>query len=84
MKVVKTYIRTKSGRLIEKQVLLTEEEYKQFMESGGNPDFLKKFIELEKGEVIDSWEKASTVFSGGDDEEIKNGKRLWFLKLYLQ
>uniref|UniRef100_K1Q718 Uncharacterized protein n=1 Tax=Magallana gigas TaxID=29159 RepID=K1Q718_MAGGI len=74
MKVVKTYIRTKSGRLIEKQVLLTEEEYKQFMESGGNPDFLKKFIELEKGEVIDSWEKASTVFSGGDDEEIKNAK----------
>nr|XP_034317865.1 zinc finger CCCH domain-containing protein 13 isoform X1 [Crassostrea gigas] len=74
MKVVKTYIRTKSGRLIEKQVLLTEEEYKQFMESGGNPDFLKKFIELEKGEVIDSWEKASTVFSGEDDEEIKNAK----------
>ncbi|XP_061187777.1 uncharacterized protein LOC133195840 [Saccostrea echinata] len=75
MKVVKTYIRTKSGRLIEKQVLLTEDEYKQFMESGGNPDFLKKFIPLEKGEVIDSWEKASTVYSGGDDDpEFKNAK----------
>jgi hypothetical protein len=44
MKVVKTYIRTKSGRLIEKQILLTEEEYKKFQESGGDPDFLKQFI----------------------------------------
>ena len=78
MKVVKTYVRTKSGRLIEKQVLLTEDEYKQFMESGGDPNFLKKFIPLEKGEVIDSWEKASTVYSGGDDEEIQNGKFSFF------
>ncbi|KAJ8301108.1 hypothetical protein KUTeg_020095 [Tegillarca granosa] len=75
MKVVKTYVRTKSGRMIEKQVMLTEEEYKQFMESGGNPDFLKKFIQLEKGEVIEDWEKASTVYSGGsEDPEFQKAK----------
>ncbi|OWF41951.1 hypothetical protein KP79_PYT10988 [Mizuhopecten yessoensis] len=80
MKVVKTYVRTKSGRLIEKIVMLTEDEYKQFVESGGDPNFLKKFIELEKGEVIDSWEKASTVYSGGSDQEMiqraKVGERI--------
>lgn len=77
MKVVKTYIRTKSGKLIEKTIMLTEDEYKQFVESGGDPNFLKKFIQLDKGEVIDSWEKASTVYSGGsDDVEIQQGKFL--------
>ena len=77
MKVVKTYIRTKSGRLIEKQILLTEEEYKKFQESGGDPDFLKQFIKLEKGEVIDSWEKASTVYSAGSDiADAKEGQRI--------
>lgn len=67
MKVVKTYVRTKSGRLIEKTVMLTEDEYKKFIESGGDPDFLKKFIPLEAGEVIESWEKASTVYDDPED-----------------
>lgn len=71
MKVVKTYIRTKSGRLIEKEILLTEEEFRKFQESGGDPEFLKQFIKLEKGEVIEDWEKASTVYSAGSD--IKHG-----------
>lgn len=53
------------------------------MELGGNLDFFKKFIELEKGEVIDLWEKVLMVFFGGDDEEIKNGKWLWFWKFCL-
>ncbi|CAG2254687.1 unnamed protein product [Mytilus edulis] len=77
MKVVKTFIRTKSGRLIEKQILLTEEEYRRFQESGGDPDFLKQFIKLEAGEVIDSWEKASTVYSAGSDvRNAKEGQRI--------
>ena len=33
MKVIKTFIRTKSGRLIEKTILLTEKEYEEFMVS---------------------------------------------------
>lgn len=75
MKVIKTYVRTKSGKLVEKIIMLTEDEYKKFVESGGDPDFLKKFITLDKGEVIDSWDKASTVYSGGSDNEmIQHGK----------
>ncbi|ESP04566.1 hypothetical protein LOTGIDRAFT_237314 [Lottia gigantea] len=75
MKVVKTTIRTKSGRLIEKTIMMTEDEYKEFQESGGNPDFLKKFITLEKGEEIEDWEKASTVYSAAsDDIEFKKAK----------
>lgn len=73
MKVVKTFIRTKSGRLIEKQILMTEEEFRQFQESGGDPEFLKKFIKLENGEKIEDWEKASTVYSASDDVEVQKG-----------
>ncbi|CAL1528526.1 unnamed protein product [Lymnaea stagnalis] len=74
MKVIKTYVRTKSGRLIEKTVMLTEDEYNEFLKSGGDPNFLKKFMKLEKGEVIEDWEKASTVYSGGDDPDVKKAK----------
>ncbi|XP_074645814.1 uncharacterized protein LOC141902071 [Tubulanus polymorphus] len=74
MKVVKTYIRTKSGRLIEKTILMTEEEYKAFQESGGDVNFLKKFLKLNDGEVIEDWEKASTVYSVSDDEQARNAK----------
>ena len=79
--VVKTYVRTKSGRLIEKTIMMTEEEYKQFQESGGDPEFLKKFLKLEDGEVIEDWEKASTVYDD-DDPEIQNGETN--LRLHLQ
>ena len=54
--------------------MLTEDEYAAFIASGGNPDFLKKFIKLEKGEVIEDWEKASTVYSATGDAEVQNGK----------
>ena len=80
--VVKTYVRTKSGRLIEKTVMMTEEEYKQFQESGGDPEFLKKFLKLEDGEVIEDWEKASTVYDD-DDPEIQNGEPNLRLHLYI-
>ncbi|RUS85817.1 hypothetical protein EGW08_006446 [Elysia chlorotica] len=72
MKVVKTYIRTKSGRLVEKTVMMSEEDYNAFVASGGDPNFLKKFITLNKGEVIEDWEKASTVYSADDDPEIQD------------
>jgi hypothetical protein len=53
-------------------VLLTEEEYRAFQEAGGDPEFLKRFMKLEKGEVIEDWEKASTVFDD-DDPELATG-----------
>ena len=74
MKVIKTLVRTKSGRLIEKTVMLTEEEYRQFQEAGGDPEFLKKFMNLEPGEQIEDWEKASTVFEDDNDPELMLGQ----------
>ncbi|XP_067932252.1 myosin-2 heavy chain-like [Watersipora subatra] len=75
MKVVKTMVRTKSGRLIEKTVMMTEEEYEQFQASGGDKNFLKKFMGLKDGEEIEQWEKASTVYGAdSDDEQVKNAK----------
>ena len=76
MKVIKTLVRTKSGRLVEKTVMLTEEEYEAFQAAGGDPEFLKKFMNLEKGEKIEDWEKASTVYDD-DDPEVEFGKRIF-------
>lgn len=70
---MKTFVRTKSGRLIEKTILMTEEEFRKFQESGGDPEFLKKFIKLEDGEVIEDWEKASTIYSASGDPEVRKG-----------
>ena len=60
--------------------MLTEEEYAAFMAAGGDPEFLKKFIQLKPGEVIEDWEKASTVYSATDDPDVQAGRTLcvWF------
>jgi len=73
MKVIKTMVRTKSGRLVEKIVMLTEEEYQAFQNSGGDPNFLKKFMNLDNGETIEDWEKASTVYDD-DDPQLELGE----------
>ena len=75
MKVIKTLVRTKSGRLIEKTVLLTEEEYAAFQAAGGDPKFLEKFMNLGAGEKIEDWEKASTVYDD-DDPTLQLGKTM--------
>ena len=75
MKVIKTMVRTKSGRMVEKTVMLTEEEYAAFEKSGGDKAFLAKFMKLDAGEEIDSFEKASTVYGAdSDDEETQNAQ----------
>ena len=74
MKVIKTTVRTKSGKLVEKTVLLTEEEYQKFQESGGDVNTLKKYMNLGKDDVIEDWDKASTVYGASDDEDIQQGK----------
>uniref|UniRef100_A0A1I8I866 Reverse transcriptase domain-containing protein n=1 Tax=Macrostomum lignano TaxID=282301 RepID=A0A1I8I866_9PLAT len=68
MKVIKTYVRTKSGKLVEKTILMTEDEFKEFEKSGGDPNILKRFMKLKDGEKIDKWEKASTVYADSDDD----------------
>lgn len=52
---------------------MTEEEFRKFQESGGDPEFLKKFIKLEDGEVIEDWEKASTIYSASGDPDVRKG-----------
>ena len=42
MKAIKTYIRTKSGRLIERIIFLSEEDYEAFKEGKNVADILKK------------------------------------------
>ena len=71
-------VRTKSGRLVEKTILMTEEEFKQFQESGGDLNLLKKYLNLDKDDVIEDWEKGSTVYSASDDEAIANGTYLYY------
>ena len=71
--MVKATVRTKSGRLVERTVLMTEEEFKAFQESGGDVKQLRKFLELGKDEVLEDWEKASTVYSASEDEAVEKG-----------
>ncbi|XP_067929601.1 uncharacterized protein [Watersipora subatra] len=70
VKVVKTMVRTKSGKMVEKAITMTEEEYKAFEKSGGSKEFLQKLIKLEEGETLENWEKASTVYEAASDDEI--------------
>jgi hypothetical protein len=52
-------IRTKSGRLIEKTIFVTEEDYKKMMEEGGDPAaILNRYLKPEERGTIESWEKA--------------------------
>lgn len=72
MKAVKIKVRTKSGRLIEKTILMSEKEYKDFMDSGGDLKNLRKFIQLDKDDVIEGFEDAGDVYANSEDEEILN------------
>lgn len=49
---------------------MTEEEYVAFEKSGGSKEMLKKLMKLGEGEDIEEWEKASTVYEVGSDDEI--------------
>ncbi|VEL29569.1 unnamed protein product [Protopolystoma xenopodis] len=62
-------VRTKSGRLIEKIVMLTEAEYKAFEATGGDLSVLQRLGGLAQGEAIEAWEKASTLYDGSEDDE---------------
>ena len=58
VKAIKTMIRTKSGRLIEKTIYITEEDYEKMMKEGGDPSsILNKYLKPEERGTIQSWEK---------------------------
>lgn len=52
---MKTYIRTKSGKLIEKIVFMSEEDYNKFVD-GGAAEVLKKYLSKDEVENLDSWD----------------------------
>ena len=59
MKTVKTFIRTKSGRLVEKTILVTKEDYEKLEAmkvSGGDPsELLGKYVSMDAGATVESW-----------------------------
>ena len=61
MKAVKTWIRTKSGRLVEKTILMTKEDYEkleQLKKEGKDPnEIFSKYMSMKNGDKIESWSK---------------------------
>ena len=61
MKAVKTFVRTKSGRLVEKTILMTKEDYEKLeklKKEGKDPRGLfEKYMSVEDGDKIESWAK---------------------------
>ena len=65
---------------MEKTVMLTDEQYAALEKSGGDPAMLKKLMKLGDGEMVADWEKASTVYDGGEsDEDVKGASHGEFL-----
>lgn len=57
-KAIKTTIRTKSGRLIEKTIYVTEEDYNKMMKEGADiSSILNKYLKPDERGEIQSWEK---------------------------
>lgn len=60
--MIKTFVRTKSGRLKEKMVYVSKSDYDKM--KSGNMDanemmkVLKKYVKPEAGEKIDGWGEA--------------------------
>lgn len=58
VRAVKTYIRTKSGKIIERVVFLSAEDYEKFTKGGGKAsDILKKYLTKEEAGNLESWDK---------------------------
>ena len=57
VKAIKTYIRTKSGRLIEKIIFLSEEDYIAFQEGKNVEELLAKYLSKDEVKGLESWDK---------------------------
>lgn len=60
VRAVKTYIRTKSGKVVERVVFLSAEDYEEFVRAGGSnnaSDVLKKYLTKEESSNLASWDK---------------------------
>ena len=61
MKTLKTFIRTKSGRLVEKTILISTEDYDSLQKikaAGGDPsELLGRYMTMEEGSTVEAWAK---------------------------
>lgn len=58
MKAIKTMIRTKSGRLIEKTIYISADDYDRMMKEGADVNaILNKYLDPEEQGQIESWDK---------------------------
>ena len=71
MRAIKTYIRTKSGRLEERVIYLSEEDYQAFIKDGGDggafaEEIIKKYLSADDAKNLASWDaeeqKAVTTY----------------------
>ena len=59
MKAIKTMIRTKSGRLIEKTIYISADDYDRMMKEGADPNaILNKYLDPDEQGQIESWDQA--------------------------
>ena len=59
MKAIKTLIRTKSGRLIEKTIYISADDYDRMMKEGADPNaILNKYLDPDEQGQIESWDQA--------------------------
>ena len=62
MRAIKTFIRTKSGRLVEKIVWMTEDDYQAFQAGGERAeDIIRQYLTQEEANGLESWDKVSNI-----------------------
>ena len=52
VKAIKTYIRTKSGRLVERVIFMNDEDYAAFLASGGDGDLAEQLLKKYLSKVL--------------------------------
>ena len=57
MKAVTMKIRTKSGRIIEKVIMVSKEDYEKLQKGGNMADILGKYAALDEGQTLEGWKK---------------------------
>ena len=55
VKAIKTYIRTKSGRLVERVIFMNDEDYAAFLASGGDGDLAEQLLKKYLSKVLWFW-----------------------------
>ena len=65
MKTIKTFVRTKSGKLVEKTIVVSKEDYEkleQLKKEGKDPgEILNKYMSINDGEKVEGWKKPETA-----------------------